>query len=101
MLVWGGDRLDFSQLPQRIARPSRAESMARTKPATFMAFDILSLRGIPWAMSSCGSAGAGRRASCPTWRRRCRSPPATRDHAVAQNWLRDYADAAVGVEGLL
>jgi ATP-dependent DNA ligase len=47
-------RLDFGELQKRVASPARATALARERPATFLAFDLLviegeDLRGLPLA----------------------------------------------------
>ncbi len=34
LVIWNGDRLDFSQLQRRLASPSRAAALARALPAS-------------------------------------------------------------------
>ena len=36
-------RLDFGELQKRVASPTRAGALARDRPATFLAFDLLFL----------------------------------------------------------
>lgn len=101
LVVWGGDSLDFSQLQQRMASPARAVGLARRKPASFMAFDVLALRGVDLT----GQPLRVRRRHLQSLITDLRPPlqitPATRDRASAETWMREYTAAGVGVEGLV
>jgi ATP-dependent DNA ligase len=101
LVVWGGEEFDFSQLQRRIASPARAASLARAKPASFMVFDILSLRGTDLMDEQLRVRRRRLQGLVTDLAPPLQITPATKDRAVAQNWLRDYADAAVGVEGLV
>jgi ATP-dependent DNA ligase len=101
LLIWGGTELDFSQLQRRIASPARAPVLARTKPASFMAFDILALRGHDLTDEQLRTRRHRLQSLVTDLAPPLQITPATRDRDVAANWLRDYADAAVGVEGLV
>lgn len=42
LVIWNGDRLDFDLLQQRLVNPAkRAGVLAASRPATYMAFDVL------------------------------------------------------------
>lgn len=101
LVVWGGDALDFSQLQRRVASPARAATLAKAKPASFMAFDILALRGTDLT----GQPLRVRRRRLQSLVTDLHPPlqitPATRDRASAQTWMREYTAAGVGVEGLV
>jgi ATP-dependent DNA ligase len=101
LVVWGGEELDFSQLQRRIASPARAASLARARPATFMAFDILSLAGVDLTDEQLRIRRRRLQSLAPGLAPPLQVTPATRDRAVAQTWLREYAEAAVGIEGLV
>jgi hypothetical protein len=94
-------RLEFAELQKRIASPVRAVALARERPATFLAFDLLvlnerDLRALPLS---------GRRTELTELMAACRPPlqqvPFTLDHDQAAQWLEDYAAAHIGVEGLI
>jgi ATP-dependent DNA ligase len=94
-------RLDFAELQRRVASPARAVALARERPATFLAFDLLvldehDLRPEPLSQ---------RRTQLTELMSTCRPPlqqvPFTLDHDQAVQWLRDYAAAHIGVEGLI
>src|SRR3954447_8649182 len=94
-------RLDFTELQKRVASPARAAALARERPGSFLAFDLLvldeqDLRPLPLSQ---------RRAQLTELMASCRPPlqqvPFTLDHDQAEQWLRDYAAAHIGVEGLV
>jgi ATP-dependent DNA ligase len=94
-------RLDFTELQKRVASPARAAALAQERPASFLAFDLLvldeqDLRPLPLSQ---------RRAQLTQVMASCRPPlqqvPFTLDHDQAEKWLRDYAAAHIGVEGLV
>jgi ATP-dependent DNA ligase len=101
LLIWGGTELDFSQLQCRIASPAKAATLARTKPASFMAFDLLALRGTDLTGEQLRIRRRRLQSLVTVLAPPLQITPATRDRTVAEGWLRDYADAAVGVEGLV
>ena len=94
-------RLDFTELQKRVASPARAAALARERPGAFLAFDLLvldeqDLRPLPLSQ---------RRAQLTELMASCRPPlqqvPFTLDQDQAEQWLRDYAAAHIGVEGLV
>lgn len=98
LVVWSGGRIDFAALQRRTA--GRAGEAVRS-PATFLAFDLLDLAGAdqrPLPLRE-------RREALETLMAGTAAPlqlvPATTDREVALAWLRDYATARVGVEGLV
>jgi ATP-dependent DNA ligase len=103
-LVILGDRgvLDFTALQHRIAAPRQARALAATQPASFAAFDVLwctaqgDLRKQPYA---------ARRAVLEQLLSSSRPPlqlvPQTTSYDVATGWMRQYAVAAVGLEGVV
>ncbi len=99
LVIWAGDRLDFSALQSRMASRSRISELCRKAPASFVAFDVLQWDGQPYAPEPLRV----RRRKLQALVTRLSPPfaitPATRDQEVAANWLRDYADARVGIEG--
>ncbi|WP_222271843.1 ATP-dependent DNA ligase [Modestobacter marinus] len=100
VVIWNGDRLDFSLLQRRmVTAPSRNGPLVAEHPASYVAFDVLAV------------GGADQRSE-PLWRRRTQleslaggwSPPLqlspmTEDPAEAERWSREYR--AAGVEGLV
>ncbi|NJQ13528.1 ATP-dependent DNA ligase [Streptomyces bohaiensis] len=100
IVVWRGGQLDFAAVQRRgLTRASRAPALARSAPASYVAFDVLAtgggdMRARPWeerhVLLEQLLAPVG--------------PPlqaglATRDRTVALGWYEDLA--AAGVEGLM
>jgi len=99
VVVWAGERLDFSALQRRVASPRSAARLAREQPANLVAFDVLAIDGVdqrsePFAARRARLEQLGR-----TWRPPLTISPITLDQAVAATWFRDLA--AAGVEGVM
>lgn len=102
LVVLGDDgKLDFTALQRRIVAPRRGREKAAEQPASFVAFDLLAagdidLREKPFAE---------RRRQLQQLMARSRPPlqltPQTVDVDVAHDWMRDYAAAPVGLEGVV
>jgi ATP-dependent DNA ligase len=94
-------RLDFGELQKRVASPTRAAALARDRPATFLAFDLLVLEGEDLRELPLSE----RRKHLTAIMLACHPPlqqvPFTLDHDQAATWLRDYAAAHIGIEGLM
>jgi ATP-dependent DNA ligase len=92
--------LDFDALQLRIhPAASRVERLARETPASFVAFDLLALDGA----SLMDASQAERRAALETMLADARPPlyltPATRDRALAVEWLQRFEGA--GLDGVV
>src|SRR4029453_12990074 len=89
-VVWLGGRLNFDQLQRRmVSRPAVAAKLAQEHPASYVAFDLLTLGGQdlrphPWR---------DRRAAlddlASTWRPPLQLSPYTDDYDTALEWLVD------------
>ena len=101
LVVWDGHRLDFTQLQRRVIAPSRAATLARHKPASFVAFDVLAIA----CEDVSGRPLRERRRQLEQLRPCLSAPlqitPTTSDQEIARQWLADYAAADVGIEGLV
>lgn len=100
IVIWLDDRLNFSQLQQRmVSGAARVAALVRAAPASFVVFDVLAADGQdtrrrPWRARRAlleGLAG--------TWRPPLQLFPVTSDPDVAAAWFRDYRPA--GIEGLV
>src|SRR4029453_323046 len=99
-VVWLDGRLNFDQLQRRmVSRPAVAAKLAREHPASYVAFDLLTLgeqdlRPHPWRDRRAPPGGRGPPSPPPP-------PPSphTDDYDTALEWLVDYRVA--GVEGLV
>jgi ATP-dependent DNA ligase len=95
-----GDRLDFEALQQRIhPAASRVKKLAAETPASFVAFDLLSLDGEDWT----GRPFAQRRAALERALAAAEPPihvtRATGDPEVAQEWFQQFEGA--GLDGVV
>ena len=102
LVVWGRDGLDFGALHQRMtATKIRAAELAVAAPATLMVFDVLAVDDLDVRPRPL----AGRRMLLEALMADVRPPlqltPQTADLATAHQWLKDYALAPVGVEGVV
>ncbi len=96
----GAERLDWELLSQRIhPAASRVAKLAQETPASFVAFDLLSLDGVSLLDAPFGE----RRAALEKLLARVQPPvhvtPVTRDRDVAQEWLTRFEGA--GLDGVI
>ena len=96
----GGDRLDFEALQQRIhPAASRVKKLAAETPASFVAFDLLSLDGEDYT----GRPMSERRAALEKALADAEPPihvtRATDDPEVAQEWFHQFEGA--GLDGVM
>lgn len=100
VVLWDEDRLDFDGLLRRINTSSAsAQRMARTSPASFAAFDILTVAG----QDARGLPLRDRRALLEElameWMPPLNLSPMTTDRDVAVRWFEALRDT--GIEGLV
>jgi ATP-dependent DNA ligase len=100
IIVAVGDRLEFEVLQQRIhPAVSRITKLAHETPARFVAFDLLALGDVDWT----GEPFERRRAALEEALAGVHAPihltPATRDHALAQDWFSQFEGA--GLDGVV
>jgi ATP-dependent DNA ligase len=100
-VVWSGERLDFTALQHRLAGGAHAVRMAQTQPASFVAFDVLALGGVVWADRPLRERRRQLEQLLPALSPPLQVNPATPDPDVAAEWLRQYHEADVGIEGLV
>jgi ATP-dependent DNA ligase len=99
LLVWREGSPDFAGLQRRLAR--RALSRAEVEPANMIVFDVLhdgvtDLRTRPFRMRRQRLERLGASLVPPL-----QVVPGTADLDLARQWLEDYGQADVGVEGLV
>ncbi len=100
-IVIATDRgLDFDALQLRLhPSASRAAKLAKETPSSFVAFDVLAIEG----RSLMNSSQASRRAALEKLLRKAKRPvyltPATRDRALALDWLTRFEGA--GLDGVV
>jgi ATP-dependent DNA ligase len=99
-VVWLDGRLNFDQLQRRmVSRPAVAAKLAREHPASYVAFDLLTLDGQDLRPHPWRDRRAALEDLASTWRPPLQLSPYTDDYDTALEWLVDYRVA--GVEGLV
>src|SRR4051794_24340715 len=102
LVVWGRDGPDFGALHQRMtATRVRAAELAVAAPATFLAFDVLAVDDIDVRPRPLRERRVLLEALMTDVRPPLQLTPQTDDLATAERWMRDYALAPVGVEGVV
>lgn len=99
LLVWRDGRPDFAGLQRRLARRTAAHAVA--EPANMILFDVLQeagqdVRGLPLRARRSRLERLARDMAPPL-----QVTPGTADLTLARQWLDDYRDVDVGVEGLV
>ena len=100
VVVWDRDRLDFTALQTRVLSPTRAADQALQRPASFLAFDLLAAAG-EIVMDQPLRERRRHLEALTSLKPPIQVTPATPDHATAADWLHQYGQARVGVEGLV
>jgi ATP-dependent DNA ligase len=99
LVVWGDDTSDFTELQHRLENGGRQASAYH--PASFIAFDVLAGAG----MDMRRSPFRVRRQALTILLDDAPAPlhvvPQTRDLEEARTWMTNYAEAHVGVEGVV
>ena len=102
LVVWVGDRLEFSELQHRLASSAEAGRRAHVQPATFVAFDLLCVGGQDARSIPLRDRRAALAAVLPENGRVMQLAPQTSDRGEAEAWMADYAAGAVGgLEGIV
>jgi ATP-dependent DNA ligase len=101
LVVWSEGRLDFTALQKRALSPGAARAAAAAAPAAFVAFDVLQadgkdLRQMPLTLRRRRLESVMERTEPPL-----QMTPYTQDVAQAQTWMQDWAQARVGIEGVV
>jgi hypothetical protein len=99
VVVWAGDRLDFSALQRRVASPRSVARLARERPASLVVFDLLAHAGVDQRARPLRERRALLEQVAAGWRPPINLSPWTDEQHVAAGWFRDLAVA--GVEGLV
>ena len=99
--IWGpGDRLSFDLLQQRLAAsPAKVAAAVATHPATFLAFDLLALRGVDLRGRPYTERRAALEELARDWAAPLQLTPVTDSIQTAREWIDLYR--ASGVEGLV
>jgi ATP-dependent DNA ligase len=84
-----------------IAWGAHAARLARSQPASFVAFDVLALAGEILLDRPLRDRRRRLEQLLPALTPPLQVSPATRDRDIAAGWLEQYRDVDVGVEGLV
>jgi len=102
LVVWGRDGMDFGALHQRMtASKIRAAELAVAVTATFMVFDVLAVDDADVRSRPLTEHRPLLEARMAGLRPPLQLTPQSDDLVTAQQWLKDYAIAPVGVEGVV
>jgi ATP-dependent DNA ligase len=100
IVVVGARGLDFDALQQRLhPAASRVAKLARATPASFVAFDLLAVGGVRLLEQPQSARRARLEALLATARPPLYLTPATRERAIAAEWLREFEGA--GLDGVV
>lgn len=99
LVVWESGRLAFEVLQERMGRGPRTAAVARARPASLVAFDVLGLGGRDVRSKPFDARRALLVELAASWRPPLNLSPVTDDVDEAREWFETYA--AVGVEGLV
>lgn len=99
LVCWFGGRLSWDQLQRRLGSPARVAEQVRVAPASYVAFDVLALRGDdvreqPWLRRRVLLEQLGATLKPPL-----QVTPVTLDPLEAEQWARDLQPQ--GFEGLV
>jgi ATP-dependent DNA ligase len=101
LVVWGRDALDFNELQRRFSSGRSKGPVAARRPASFVAFDLLAAEGVDVRQQPLSL----RRALLETLLDGVPPPlqlvPQTDDADEARDWLAEYAENPVGIEGVV
>ncbi|MGW5242255.1 ATP-dependent DNA ligase [Monashia sp. NPDC004114] len=95
-----GDRLDFDLLQQRIhPAASRVKKLAAETPASFVAFDLLSLNGESYVERPFAERRAALERALANAKDPIHLTPATSDRTLARDWFTQFEGA--GLDGVI
>lgn len=100
IVVVVGDRLEFEVLQQRIhPAASRVKLLSEQTPASFIAFDLLALGDVDYTERPFVERRAALEQALADVRAPIHLTPATRDHALAEQWFSQFEGA--GLDGVV
>lgn len=101
LVVWGSGALDFAELQRRLASGRSKKPAKSRRPASFVAFDVLAVEDTDLRSQSLHV----RRSALEMLLEDAKPPlqlvPQTTDVDQAREWLTQYADNPVGIEGVV
>lgn len=99
-VVWSAGRLDFDALQQRLsAGPAKARRLGHAQPASYVAFDVLAVKGRDVRDLPLEHRRALLVDLASTWTPPLNLSPVTRDIDEARDWLATMP--AMGIEGIV
>jgi ATP-dependent DNA ligase len=100
LVMWLEGRLDFDALQRRAsAGRRRGAQLARTLPASYVAFDLLAVVGRDIRHHPLDVRRQLLEELAPDWDATLQLSPVTRDHTTAEEWSESMA--AAGIEGIV
>ncbi len=101
LVVWSGGGFDFAALQRRLARSHTVGKLARQQPASVMLFDVLTVAGRDVRRRPLRERRRLLEAVAADTAPPLQLVPYTTDVDQARTWVRDYAAARIGIEGLV
>ena len=101
LVVRVDERIEFSELQQRLGSPAEVGRSAHLRPATFVAFDLLCLQGQDVRHLPLRERRDALENILSSAGRFMRLSPQTSDRREAESWMADYAAGAIGLEGIV
>lgn len=100
LLIWTGDRLDFTSLQARMTTGKQAfPGFVRERPASFAAFDVLAVAGRDTRDLALKDRRALLEELAAGWAPPLNLSPVTADYATALEWFEEMP--STGIEGLV
>ena len=101
LVVWGSGALDFGELQRRLAAGRSRKSVKSRPPASFVAFDVLEAAGTDLRSQPLHVRRAALEMLLDDARPPLQLVPQTVDVDEAREWLTQYTDNPVGIEGVV
>ncbi|MBM0229498.1 hypothetical protein JNW87_32535 [Micromonospora sp. ATA51] len=99
-MVWAGERTDFSQLQRRVTAGTGRDALARSRPAHYVVFDLLSAPpGLPLLDKPLAERRALLTSLLADAPAQLTLSPQSTDVGQATEWLHTWT--AAGIEGLM
>lgn len=101
LVVRVDDRIEFTELQQRLGSPAEVGRSAHLRPATFVGFDLLCLQGQDTRHLPLRDRRDALENILAAAGRFMRLSPQTSNRGEAESWMADYAAGAIGLEGIV
>ena len=99
--MWRDGRVDFGALAPRLAYRGRRRPPEDLPQVSLLAFAVLAAGDVDVRTKALRDRRAVLEQLAGSWRPPLQLTPQTADRAEAQHWLEEYAEADVGMEGLV